>query len=131
MIYIQTALYSFSNKYLKVNSLADFKVLQTVKLIPDTEVDLELKPLYNDNPSASEQGQSQVEDNTGIDLTPIGPALPSSEVATGTSTLGDGLPEDISFDASLPLIGDNYIEPGSDSMLNGSQFEQLSEASAP
>lgn len=44
-LYIQDKLYTFSNKYLKLNSLNDLNTIQSVKLIADTEIDLNVEVL--------------------------------------------------------------------------------------
>lgn len=76
ILYIKDALYTFSNKYLKVNSLNDFQALQTVKLTPDTAIDLEVKPLYNKDLPASDQEITPAPETPNDDLLPVGPVLP-------------------------------------------------------
>lgn len=75
-LYIQDSLFTFSNKYLKVNSLADLSPLRAIKLTADTDIDLEIMPALEPptisdstaNPSAGSEDSSYDQ--------PVGPLRP-------------------------------------------------------
>lgn len=46
--YLNEKIYTFSNKYLKINNLKDLSQVQSIKLIPDTEVDLSFSPIVEE-----------------------------------------------------------------------------------
>ncbi|MGE5425807.1 MAG: beta-propeller domain-containing protein [Bacillota bacterium] len=69
------SLYTFSNKYIKVNALEGGAALQAIKLLPDTEADLAApQPVKTEETPETNSGDG-----------PIGPALPP-EVAPETPT---------------------------------------------
>jgi len=79
---INNLLYTFSNKYIKVNSLSDFSLKQILKLIPDTDVDASFKILNddtNDNPPVVLSPTEQA-DKLDEPLVPVGPKLPNDYV---------------------------------------------------
>ncbi len=44
-LFFQDSLYTFSYKYLKINSLSDWQAVKEIKLLPDTATDAALKPI--------------------------------------------------------------------------------------
>jgi len=69
-LYIQNTLYTFSNKYLKLNRLSDLSSVQAIKLLEDTEADLNIEPLRPEIPKPIETPVPSPE-------VPIGPAPPA------------------------------------------------------
>jgi uncharacterized secreted protein with C-terminal beta-propeller domain len=81
--YIKDVLYTFSNKYLKVNNLSDLKLLQAAKLNPDSDIDAQVQPLSGQETAVS-SADSTVP--VGSENSPLGPVLPSAapEIEAGT-----------------------------------------------
>lgn len=76
VLYIQDALYTFSNKYLKVNYLSDLKSASSIKLLSDTELDLKLEPLSNKSPLTNNGTATEPEPEPVL----VGPNLPQAPV---------------------------------------------------
>ncbi len=83
---IQNALYTFSNKYLKVNSLGDFQPLQIIKLTADTEADSEIESPLNNSAVPDRAGDSASQENLESDILPLGPSLPSVPAESSNSS---------------------------------------------
>lgn len=97
-LYIQDALYSLSNKYLKVNNLSDLTLLRSLKLTPDTEIDALVEPVREEI-EVIEAPREEI-----ISSTPVGPVLPP--------------PVEAPVDSSLPL---------SDALNSGEEMASSSE----
>jgi len=109
-LYIQNALFTFSNKYLKVNDLGDLNVLQSVKLLEDTEKDLQIEPLLPT--PIIEVGESSNIPVSTNEETAVGPIMPE-EFAPEPFVESPILDENTSSE----IINDNdMIEP--DANLN-------------
>jgi hypothetical protein len=99
-IYIGNLLYTFSNKYIKVNSLDDFSLRQILKLIPDTDLDTSVEAM----PDPVNDISLGNEDQSMEDLIPVGPSLPSAPEAPVDDiiTPDPTIPEVSADDASVP-----------------------------
>jgi hypothetical protein len=102
-LYIQNALFTFSNKYLKVNNLGDFSSMQSVKLLEDTEKDLQVEPLLS-APSI-EAGASNDQSVSNVAEEVVGPMMPEEFIS---EPLVDEL---ISEESSVSEIINNTVEP--------------------
>lgn len=76
-LYINENLYTLSNKYLKINRLADMSPVQAIKLLADTEIDLNFVDTNNDPNVIEPKPQSE-------NLLPIGPS-PEITVKDGSN----------------------------------------------
>lgn len=74
-LYIQDYLYTFSNKYLKINHLSDLSAVQDIKLLPDTDADLSLPPL---RPEPIIIDPVEPGDDFDNIILPIGPVVPAN-----------------------------------------------------
>lgn len=76
-LYIQDTLYTFSNKYLKLNRLSDLSAVQSIKLLEDTETDLNLEPLRPNIPEPVLDPVIDSSDDIMLPIGPVGPSIPS------------------------------------------------------
>lgn len=83
--YLNDNLYTFSNKYLKINRLADLSPIQAIKLIADTELDLNFIPL---DVSVAEQISEPNPELMPDNLNPLGPVFEA-----GQEDMTDSLPD--------------------------------------
>lgn len=111
IVYIGNLLYTFSNKYIKVNSLSDFSLRQILKLIPDTDLDVSAEivsePIIKVN---LENGVNANSDNQSMEtLPPIGPILPQENLikTDNADVLEDvASSSDLIVDEVLPIEDD-------------------------
>ncbi|MDD3285022.1 MAG: beta-propeller domain-containing protein [Patescibacteria group bacterium] len=103
ILYIKDALYTFSNKYLKVNRLSDFEALQSVKLMADTAADFEVESLPSENISEV----NNLEESPAISSSPLGPSLPSAPAEPTTVSVEEpsGVKPPETATTSLPVDG--------------------------
>ncbi|MDP3837279.1 MAG: beta-propeller domain-containing protein [bacterium] len=70
-VYINDAIYTFSNKYIKVNALSTLDPLQTIKLLPDSEADARVQPIEPPKPVIEE-----AINEPSVPTNPMGPTMP-------------------------------------------------------
>lgn len=84
-LYIQDDLYTFSNKYIKINKLGELNQVQAIKLVPDSTIDAAVESLPAPSaltvPSVStpfvpDGASVETVVVPGVSENPIGPALP-------------------------------------------------------
>ena len=99
VFYTQDAIYTFSNKYLKIHSLNDFSTITAIKLVPDSETDVSLASLLP--PEADDENNAGDLSALGsLDyVAPVGPLLPSS-IDQGA----EALPVNLETPVSAPEI---------------------------
>ncbi len=107
-LYISDSLYTFSNKYIKVNNLGDLSSLQAIKLIPDTAVDLEVTPMPQ--PVVSDEPGEPI-----VNVAPVGPSLPPVTpvftVETTTTTPQVEAPVEIASSTETINLENGVINP--------------------
>ncbi|HQL34536.1 MAG TPA: beta-propeller domain-containing protein [bacterium] len=129
ILYIKDALYTFSNKYLKVNRLSDFQSLQSVKLIDDTAADFEVESLPSENIINT---VNNIEESPAVKPSPLGPSLPSAPIEPATIFVeesGDSNRLE-SATSSLPFEGD-IITPEETASSTSETPENMSESLIP
>lgn len=85
IININDLIYTFSNKYIKVNDSNDFSLKQVLKLMADTEVDISFVGIEDPDNSLP------LEDESGVlteDMSPIGPSLLLEEEVVENDDIG-------------------------------------------
>jgi inhibitor of cysteine peptidase len=103
---INGLLYTFSNKYIKVNNSSDFSLRQILKLIPDSEVDTAFIGVAEPNNDVQlENKNAAAEFNPTTDeMTPIGPSLFQGDVLSENGNTASS--SDLILD-ELPPADDN------------------------
>lgn len=77
--YLQEALYTFSNKYLKINGLSDFSPIKAIKLLPDTAADAVVSTITTSTAATASSSPETAETK------PVGPELPATSETTASS----------------------------------------------